>query len=345
MRFDSAAPMMHFTPTIFMTLSFFSITLSQAITTTILTPSNLIPACSADQTVYKFQYTLDTQAFTQMSSKTISVRLEFPSEYRVAANISSMPLQWNGISTSYQTINTSNPILSFSVAPYNFQLSNNLTIFGSNCLFTPFSVGSFPLQTVFSWIGGGSISTNATIQTSAPIFKVVSSLDVPVTNTNSCIDINVITTCSYFSPTATFQLSDPRSVLSMPSIVKVNGVPLSSVTASPSTITVSGLGSKLVIGNSSFKINICSIPTPRFLGSLCGIQVSLGSGLDAIGTTQLCLLTSTPSSFKSVKLDSSTFSTLQDHELSIQVLAGIDVLSSDILEVRLAPDFGLGRIC
>jgi hypothetical protein len=321
---------------------FFPLVHSQIITATKLSPSSSISACSSDQTVYRFQFTLDALAFSQMNSKTINVRIEFPSEYRMSANVSNMPLQWNGITTSFVLSNTSNPILSFTVAPFNLLTTNNLTIFSSNCLFTPFTTGPLTFPTVFSWTGFPSLTSNTSVDFSNPILKVIPTLQTPLSNAASCLDLDVLTTCAYFAPSASLELADPRGGLTTPSLVKVNGLPHAAVTASPSSIAIANLGS-LALPASTIKVQVCSVPTPRAVGVLCGLQASLRSDKGVLATAAFCLNATQPNAFAAVRLQAYKFAVMQQHDLVVEARTGLLLLPTDVMHVRLASDFALGR--
>jgi hypothetical protein len=316
---------------------------SQAVTAALLYPKNSIPACSYDQTGYTIEYSIEYAALLSMQKgNNITIKLEFPQEYRMAVNIGSMPIQWNGNLPSFQVANTANPILTFSV-PYSYMSPVNvLKILPSNQLITPFKTGNFSLNTTFSWLGGGPSTSSVTFSTSAPSLQVTSTLVTPSSGTTSCLDLKV-EGCNAYSSSTWFRLTDGSSSLPTPTLVAVNQKAYSLTTANPSSLTFFGLGSSLSGLVESFQIRVCSVKTPRFVGIACGYQAFIGSDASELGSSGFCLQTTTPADAIAFKLRDSEFAILQNHDLVLSMSLGFAALSDDTFEVKLAPEFSLGK--
>lgn len=306
-------------------------------------PSIALPACSSDSSLYRLQFALDSKAYSLMSSRNVTLRLEFPSDYRYLSNLTSMPIQWNGITTSFQTGSASNPVLTVVIPPTNLLATNTMTIFASNCLLTPFRIGTVSMVATFSWVGGTQLTASTDLQVSAPLLRTVPSLNSPISSTLSCLDLSVIITCNYFPTTAILSLSDQRSELVQPTLVKLSGVVHTAVDSTASTITLTNLASLQGLRSQSLMLSVCSIPTPRFVGTYCGLSLGLGSGSSLLVSTSFCVTTTLPNDFSSVELASDRFSAMQSHPLSVAVEPGIRVEFDDTLEMRLAPDFSISR--
>jgi hypothetical protein len=79
------------------------------------------------------------------------------------------------------------------------------------------------------------------------------------------------------------------------------------------------------------------------VGTYCGLQLVMSAAGADLASTTFCISAARPGDFKTLSIEGNRYPVMQKHNLLVKASTGLEVQANDSIEIRLSPDFALGR--